>query len=117
MLNQQTPSLSHSRMPSYFELHMQDENELDKTTYQRMKDMQKADPEYFLFKMILSALQKSKDANVTESNPKRTGIKRGSVQPGHHLGKLTDLYQARKPKGRKKEAFDTKPIGEINKAD
>jgi hypothetical protein len=56
-----------------------------------MKDMQKADPEYFLFKMILSALQKSKDANVVESNPKRT-TKRGSVQPGHQMGKLTDLY-------------------------
>lgn len=78
--------------------------------------MQKADPEYFLFKMILSALQKSKDANVTESNPKRANRK-GSVQPGHQLGKLTDLYQARKPTGRKKEVFDTKPIGEINQAD
>lgn len=29
-------------------------------------DMQKADPEYFLFQVMFSAMAKSKDANVTK---------------------------------------------------
>ena len=71
--------------------------------------MQKADPEHFLFKMILSALQKSKDAKVVE--PK---MRRGSVEPSHNLGDLSSLYKPRKDKGRKEEVFNSKPIGEIN---